>query len=108
MTEDKEQVTGPEIQVHDAIMEVRTTVLGQEEVSQKRLRIRPFVSAHATVSVKAGFTKNLGNYESMRVDVMAVMPCYPEEVDEAYNQVKDWVDARIGDLYDKAENKKIK
>lgn len=103
MAEDKPT---QEIKVHDAILEVRKTVFGQEEVSQERVRIRPFVSAHASISVKAGFTKNLGNYESMRVDVMATMPCYPEEVDDAYDQVKDWVDARIGDLWEKAEAEK--
>jgi len=103
--EAKKAEKGQEIHVVDSIMEVRKTVFGQEEVSQERIRIRPFVSAHASISVKAGFTKNLGNYESMRVDVMATMPCYPEEIDDAYQQVKDWVDGRIGDLWDKAEEK---
>lgn len=92
-----------EITVKEAIIEVRKTVFGQEEVSQERIKIRPFLTNPASISMKAGFTKNLGNYESMRVDVMATMPCYVEEIDDAYEQVKDWVDSRIGDLWDKAE-----
>lgn len=95
-----------EIEIRDAIMEVRKTVFGKEEVSQERMRIRPFVTTPASISVKAGFTKNMGNYESMRVDVMATFPCYSEEVDEAYEQVKDWVDARINSLWEEAEGKK--
>lgn len=92
--------------VKEAIMEVRKTAYGKEEVSQERMRIRPFVTTPANVSVKAGFTKNMGNYESMRVDIMATFPCYVEEVDEAYEQVKDWVDSRINAEWDIAEGKK--
>lgn len=84
-----------EIQSREAIMEVRKTVFGKEEVSSERIRIRPFVSNPASISVKAGVTINLGNYESGRVDVMLTMPCYPEEVDETYEDVKSWVDSRV-------------
>ena len=84
-----------EIETKDAIAEVRKTMFGKEEVSQERIRIRPFISQPASISVKAGMTINLGNYESGRIDVMLTMPCYPEEVDETYESVKQWVDARV-------------
>jgi len=99
MTEEKSKEL--EIEVKDAIMEVRKTMFGKEEVSNERIRIRPFVSTPATVSVKAGFTKNLGNYESARVDIMLTMPCYPEEIDDIYEDVKNWVDSRIEFLWNK-------
>lgn len=105
MTTEKE-TNLPDIEVRDAIMEVRKTLFGKEEVSQERMRIRPFVTTPASISIKAGFTKNMGNYESMRVDIMATMPCYVEEIDEAYKQVQDWVDARVNALWDEAEGKK--
>lgn len=84
-----------EIQTRDAIAEVRKTMFGKEEVSNERIRIRPFITNPASISVKAGVTINLGNYESGRVDVMLTMPCYLEEVDEIYEQVKNWVDSRV-------------
>lgn len=84
-----------EVQTRDAIAEVRKTMFGSEEVSDERIRIRPFISNPASISVKAGVTINLGNYESGRVDVMLTMPCYPEEVDDIYEDVKKWVDARV-------------
>jgi len=84
-----------EIQTRDAIAEVRKTMFGKEEVSNERIRIRPFVSNPANISVKAGITINLGNYESGRVDVMLSMPCYPEEIDAVYEDVKGWVDSRV-------------
>lgn len=92
--DEKEEET-LEIETRDAIAEVRKTVFGKESVSNERIRIRPFISQPASISVKAGITINLGNYESGRVDVMLTMPCYPEEVDETYEDVKQWVDARV-------------
>jgi hypothetical protein len=83
------------VETREKIIEVRKTMFGKEEVSQERIRIRPFVSNPASISVKAGITINLGNYESGRVDVMLTMPCYPEEIDGVYEDVKSWVDARV-------------
>jgi hypothetical protein len=83
------------IETREKIMEVRKTMFGKEEVSNERIRIRPFVSHPASISVKAGITINLGNYESARVDVMMTMPCYPEEIDGVYEDVKSWVDGRV-------------
>ena len=84
-----------EIETREKIAEVRKTAFGKEEVHQERIRIRPFISTPASISVKAGLTINLGNYESARVDVMLTMPCYPEEVNEVYEDTKDWVDSRV-------------
>ncbi len=84
-----------EIETREKIIEVRKTAFGKEEVSNERIRIRPFVSNPASISVKAGITINLGNYESGRVDVMLTMPCYPEELDSVYEDVKAWVDSRV-------------
>lgn len=83
------------VETRDSIVEVRKTLFGKEEVSNERIRIRPFVSNPANISVKAGITINLGNYESGRVDVMLSMPCYPEEIDGVYEDVKGWVDSRV-------------
>jgi len=84
-----------QIEVREAILEVRKTVLGQEAVKQERIRIRPFQTNPASISVKAGATVNLGNYESARIDVMLTAPCYIEEIDDMFEHVKDWVDARM-------------
>ena len=93
--EKEERTDAVQITTRDSIAEVRKTVFGKEEVSNERIRIRPFISQPASISVKAGLTINLGNYESARVDVMLTMPCYPEEVDSTYEDVKNWVDGRV-------------
>jgi hypothetical protein len=93
--EQEERTDAVQITTRDSIAEVRKTVFGKEEVSSERIRIRPFISVPASITVKAGVTINLGNYESGRVDVMLTMPCYPEEIDQVYIDVKDWVDSRV-------------
>lgn len=40
----------------------------------------------ALVRVSVGVTRNLGNYESLRIDASLTMPCVPERADEVYKQ----------------------
>ena len=41
------------------------------------------ITTPAEVEAKMGLTINLGNYESLRVDVGVKMPCYKEEIEKA-------------------------
>lgn len=52
----------------------------------------------ATVSVGKKLTLNIGNYQSVTVSVHLSMPCPPDKdhVNEMYDKVNKWVDARIG------------
>ena len=51
-----------------------------ESQDSTTIKIRPFKSAPAQVSLSVGETINMGNYESARVDVGLQLPVYPEEV----------------------------
>jgi hypothetical protein len=52
------------------------------------------------VRVSGGLTKNMGNYESLRVDVSIEMPCpaTPEGVEKAYQYCAVWVPERIKNM----------
>lgn len=50
------------------------------------------------VGARMGMTKNLGNFESLRVEVSLFMPCYPHELDDVYKFTKEWVDSRIEEI----------
>lgn len=54
----------------------------------------------ALVEVAIGLTRNLGNYESVRLHVGLTLPCPPteEEINNAYDEAKGWVDSRIESL----------
>ena len=98
MAKDKKEETG-EVLSREAFYEVSKTTLGEEKSESGRLRVSAFVTNPATVSVKAGATVNLGNYESARVDVMVSIPCYVEEIDDVYPKAKEWVDLRLAQEY---------
>ena len=56
-----------------------------------------------TVMVKLGYTKNLGNYESMRIDVSLAVPCHEDEVDEKFEEIREWVDDKITGIVNEVE-----
>lgn len=66
------------------------------EVKNETIEVHRFVTEAAKVSVSMGLTLNLGNFESARIDVSVVVPCYREEVDAAYKYAHSWVEKRLG------------
>ena len=83
----------------EATLVVSKTAFGEEKETIEKIRVTPFHTDTATVSVKGGATINLGNYESARIDVMLVVPCYVEEIDTVFPKVKEWVDAKLAKEY---------
>jgi len=59
------------------------------------IEVTKFETEPARVRVGFGLTINLGNYESARLDVSVEVPCYKEQVDDAYTQAKVWVEERV-------------
>lgn len=55
------------------------------------------------VGFKLGYTKNLGNYESLRIDVSIDMPGYPHEIDAISAFEYEWVQARMEEAVEKVE-----
>jgi len=68
----------------------------QEEVVDEVIVDKPM----ANVGVKLGTTKNLGNYESLRVDVSLFYPCEPnkKKMDKTFKKVFKWVDDKLDSI----------
>lgn len=66
----------------------------QEDVGEAALYDQPTCN----VGVNAGITKNLGNYESLKVGVSLNMPCYPDEIEDVYSAAKKWVDDKMDSI----------
>lgn len=84
----------------DAILaETTLTIMskhaGKDETKPVALEVRKFETEPAYVRVSAGMTKNMGNYESLRVDIAISMPCYEEEIDAVLPKVADKVAAYL-------------
>lgn len=72
---------------------------GQVEETKEKIDGGVFVAPHASVGFKFGYTKNLGNYESLRIEVSCYMPCSTREdkLDEMFTFVQEWCDQKNGD-----------
>lgn len=49
----------------------------------------------AFVRVGAGQTYNLGNFESMRLDVSVTLPCLIEDIEETYTRASEFVAEKL-------------
>ena len=78
-----------ETTVAEGRLTVRVTSVGTEKESNETIRVQKFEADPAYVRVNAGVTKNVGEYESLRVDVSISVPCYKEEIDEIIPVVGD-------------------
>lgn len=76
------------------------------EVKNETLEVQQFVTEPAKVSVAMGLTLNLGNYETARIDVSMLVPCYREEADAAYKYAHGWVEGRLAAEVEDIRSKK--
>lgn len=53
-------------------------------------------------SIRLGQTLNLGNYNSLRIEVGLSVPCTMEDLDATYDYAFGWVDERFSTLLDQA------
>lgn len=58
-------------------------------------KVQEFTSQPAMVKCGAGVTRNMGNYESLRIDVAVTLPCRPEDVEETYAQAAEFVAQKL-------------
>ena len=76
---------------------------GVEQEAVER-QVHVFVTDPAYVRVSAGQTVNLGNYESLRVDVSVTVPCYQEMVEETRESAAEWVATSLQNEIDQWTN----
>jgi hypothetical protein len=71
----------------------KETIKNEEEY----LPLPPVDTDPAYVTVTAGVTKNLGQFNSAKISISIHYPCDPKAVDEVYPKLKNWVDKRVGE-----------
>lgn len=80
----------------EAVLTVTSSGVGVADEKRKVIEVRKFATEPAYVRVNAGVTKNLGNYESLRVDVAITVPCYSEEIEKVQKRAA----ALVADMLD--------
>ena len=69
-----------------------------EIIEEETLEVHKFQTCPAMVSITLGGTVNLGDYQSSRFSVTVSKPCYSEEVDDAYDVLKEDVLKKAMDI----------
>ena len=62
------------------------------------IAVRGFAVEPAKIKVTLGATLNMGNYESARVDVGIEMPCYREEIEDSYVEIRGACEEKVAQL----------
>jgi hypothetical protein len=68
---------------------------GPPDEKVETIDVLGFAVEPAGVNVKLGVTIGLANFGSARIDVGCYMPCYREEMSEAYDAAKSFVAERV-------------
>lgn len=93
-----------ELETPEATILVSRTAYGNEAQEKETIRVPAFHTTPARVRVVGSVTRNLGDYNSARVEVMVEIPCYPEatDIDRAYAYASSLIDRYIPQELDKA------
>jgi len=78
----------------------------KDDSDEDMIAVHDFRTAPARVTVDYSLTINLGNYESARIGVAVQIPCYKEEIDEAYTFASIWAEKRIATERDQLKKPK--
>ena len=66
-----------------------------EPEDTKTISVHRFETVPAEVEVTLGLTIGLPNYSSAKISVSVKMPCYKEEIEEAYRFVEKFVTDKV-------------
>jgi hypothetical protein len=75
--------------------EVSTKEKGIIKQKEEYLPTEKIEGDPAWVSVSAGMTYNMGNFNSSKINISITYPCSPEKVDGVYDVLKNWIDKRL-------------
>jgi len=97
LNEIKKALEAPRIHKEEGELQVTRTRLRsgkvkEEKEESRKLTVRTFASYPAHLSVSFARTINMGNYNSLKIGITAVVPCYPEEMPEVIDELVVWTD----------------
>lgn len=79
------------VMIKDTITKEETTVKDKDEYLPTAMQ----EGNPAYLNISAGMTKNLGDFNSARVSISITYPCVPDDIEESYEKLKNWIDARL-------------
>lgn len=70
---------------------------GSETLEESIVSEVAYTDPTCNVGFRASATRNQGNYNSIKVEVSLFMPCYPQELDDTFTFIKEWVDGKMAE-----------
>lgn len=92
----------PKGATHKAEVVTKLGKHGTEEIEMEDVPL-PYSQGSTRVKVALGYTKNLGNFSSFRVDVSLEVPCREYDKDDVYEDVYQWVDSKMTSILAEVE-----
>jgi hypothetical protein len=83
---------------------VRESGFGVVNQEQSDIEVRNFETAHATVEVCLHRKINLGDYNSLMIEVGVKIPCYVEEVQKTMSKALSFCENRLNKQIGKMED----
>jgi hypothetical protein len=76
------------------------TPSGAEQNTEEEVVEQKFYGPTANVGVSVATTRNLGNYESVKIGISLNMPCNPNEeaIEQACKFAQGWVDKKMQEV----------
>jgi hypothetical protein len=93
MTRAEKSVENSTIYVTRTLAFKGTTTSSSE--SEDVIAVHKFATDPAKVAVDYALTINLGNFESAKIGVSVTVPCYVEEINQAYEFAQAWAEERV-------------
>lgn len=85
------------VQVGTEMKRMKTTLSKSDQ--REDLSAQTFAPGVEPAYIRVGFGKtyNLGDFNSLRIDVAVTMPCHPDEVDKTYRETSDYCADRLAE-----------
>ncbi len=63
--------------------------------TQEVLEETVYTQPTCNIGLALGFTQNVGNYSNVKATVSLFAPCYPNEVDDVFDGIKEKVEEKL-------------
>ena len=71
---------------------------------KKSGKTKPTKTDGTSVTLSMGHTKNIGNFESVKIEVGVTIPTTQKDIEKAYKLAKGWCDKKLTELIDEVED----
>ena len=71
---------------------------------KKSGKTKPVETDGTEVRLAMGHTKNIGNFESVKIEVGVTIPTTKKNTEKAYKLAKNWCDAKLTELIGEVED----